>query len=129
MGDSPASEFSVLTFRNTLSVSSLIGGVNKKNNWDQTARVFTQVYAWLTRSLGQSEGRTGIGHVRVHEQPVEGEGPKWGPVVRQICTGETARLILSQALTCTKHLSNVVPHAVLVYTTYEDGTVFRNVDT
>jgi hypothetical protein len=30
--------------------------VNKKNNWDEIARVFIQVKVWLKRSLGQSEG-------------------------------------------------------------------------
>jgi len=62
VGDSPASEFYVATFRNTV-FSIFIGRVNKKNNWDETAR-----------------------------------------------------------------FGNLAP-TILVHTTYEDGTVFRNVDT
>ena len=38
LGDSRASEFYVPTFRNILS-SILIGGVNKKNNWEETANL------------------------------------------------------------------------------------------
>jgi hypothetical protein len=57
--------------------------LNKKNNWDEIARVFIQVKVCLKRSLGQFEwGRMGRGHVQVEEQAVEGSGSKWGPVVR-----------------------------------------------
>jgi hypothetical protein len=37
LGDYLASEFYMPTFRNTLSVPLLIGGVSRKNNWDETA--------------------------------------------------------------------------------------------
>jgi hypothetical protein len=36
--------------------SILIGRVKKKKNWEEIARVFLQVKAWLKRNLGQSEG-------------------------------------------------------------------------
>ena len=65
--------------------------MNKKNNWDEIARLFILVKVWLKRSLDQSEGEgTGRGHVQVEEQAVEGNGPKWRPVVRQEYVGETA---------------------------------------
>ena len=52
--------------------------------------MFIQVKVRLKRSLGQSEGRvTGRGRVQIEEQTVEGNGPKWWPVVRQGCKGET----------------------------------------
>jgi hypothetical protein len=51
--------------------------LNKKNNWDEIARVFIQVKVYLKRSLGQSEwGRMGRGHVQVEEQAVESNSPK-----------------------------------------------------
>jgi hypothetical protein len=55
LGYSPASEFYVLTFQNTV-FSIFIGCVNKMNKWDEIAREFLQVKVWLRRSLGQSEG-------------------------------------------------------------------------
>ena len=65
--------------------------MNKKNNWDEIARVFIQIRVCLKRSLGRSEGRgTGRGRVGIQEQTVEGNGPKWRPVVRQRCKRETA---------------------------------------
>jgi hypothetical protein len=52
--------------------------VNKKNNWDETVRVFIQVKVWIIRSLGQSEGEgMGKGCVLVEKQDVKGNGPKW----------------------------------------------------
>ena len=65
--------------------SIFIGRVHKKN-WDEIARVFIQVKVLLQRNLNQSEGE-GMrwGCVRVEEQAVEGSGPKWRPVVRQVC--------------------------------------------
>ena len=42
LGHSPASAFYLQTFRYTL-FSIFIGPVNKKNNWDEIARVFIQV--------------------------------------------------------------------------------------
>jgi hypothetical protein len=69
--------------------------VNKKNNWDETARVFILAKVWLKRSLDQSEGGgMGTGHVQVEEQAVEGNGPKWRPVVRQVCKEEMAPSLL-----------------------------------
>jgi hypothetical protein len=51
--------------------SIFVGRVNKKNNWDDIARVFIQVMVWLKRSLGQSEGEaTGRVRVRIEEQVV-----------------------------------------------------------
>jgi len=60
--------------------------LNKKNKWDEIARVFIQVKVLLQINLGQSEGG-GMrwGHVRLDEQAVEGSGPKWRPVVKQVC--------------------------------------------
>ena len=69
--------------------SNIIGRVNKKNNWDEIARVFVQVKVRFKRSLDQSEGVTGRERVRVDEQAVEGKGYQWRPVVRQGCMGET----------------------------------------
>jgi hypothetical protein len=75
LGDSPASEFSVLTFWNTLF--DLKRSFNKKNNCDKIARVFIEVKVWLKRSLGQSEALgKGRGHVQVEEQAVKSKGPK-----------------------------------------------------
>ena len=66
--------------------SFFIGRVNKKNNWDEIARVFIKVKVLLQRNLGQSEGGgMGWGRVQVEKQAVEGNGPKWRPVVRQVC--------------------------------------------
>jgi len=48
-GDSPATEFSVPKFRNTVC-SIFIGCLNKKNNWDDIARVFIQVKFGSTKS-------------------------------------------------------------------------------
>jgi hypothetical protein len=61
------------------SVCSIFkGNVKKKNNWDETARVFTQVKVWIKRSLGHSEGEgMGRGCVLVEKQDVEGNSPKW----------------------------------------------------
>jgi len=42
LGDSPASEFYVPTFRNTVN-SIFIGGVSRKNNRDEIVRLFIQV--------------------------------------------------------------------------------------
>ena len=54
LGDSLASEFYVPTFWNTLS--HLHGScVNKKNNWDESERVFIQVKVRLKKVLSQSE--------------------------------------------------------------------------
>jgi len=71
-------------------VPSQIGRVKKKKNWDEIARVFLQVKVWLKRNLGQSGGGTGRGRVRIEEQAVKGNGPKWRPLVRQGRKGETA---------------------------------------
>jgi hypothetical protein len=77
-------------FQNTLSVPSS-GCANKKNDWDETARVFIQIKIWFKRSRGQSFGRKDRqGHVQVEELAVEGNGPKWMPVVRQVCNGQMA---------------------------------------
>jgi hypothetical protein len=40
LGDSLALELYGLTFWNTLVCSLFIGGVSRKNNWDEIARVF-----------------------------------------------------------------------------------------
>ena len=82
--------------------------MKNKINWDETATVFTQVQVWLTSSMGQSEGGgngTGTGSVRVEEQAAEGDGPMWGSVVRQICTAQTAKLLVGQAFTCINTLA------------------------
>jgi hypothetical protein len=54
-------------------------------NWDEIARV----KVWVKISLGQMEGRgTGREDVRVEEQAIEDNGPKWKPVERRGCKGE-----------------------------------------
>jgi len=59
LGDSPASDFYVPMFR---ILSLFFHLLNKKNNWDEIARVFIQVKIYLKRSLGQLEwGRMGRG--------------------------------------------------------------------
>jgi hypothetical protein len=64
--------------------------VNKKNKWDEVAKVFIQVKVWLKRSLGHSEGGlAGRRRVRVQEQASEGKGPQWRPVVREGCKDVT----------------------------------------
>ena len=60
-----------------------------ENNRDEIVRVNIEVKAWLKRSLDSSEEETGTGRVRVEEQSVEGNVPKWRPVVKQIRKGET----------------------------------------
>ena len=71
--------------------SILIGLVKKKKNWDEIARVFLQVKVWLKRNLGQSEGGvTRRGRVRIEEQAVKGNGPKWRSLIRQGCKGKKA---------------------------------------
>jgi hypothetical protein len=52
--------------------------------------IFTEVKVWLKRSLSHSEGGKGTGRVRVEEQAVKGNGPKWRPLVGQVRKGETA---------------------------------------
>jgi len=37
-----------------------MGQVNKKNNWDEIAKVFIQVKFWLKRNLGQLKGGEGV---------------------------------------------------------------------
>ena len=54
-GDSPASEFYMPTFRNSVC-SIFIGGVSRKNNQDEFVEVFIQVKVWLKNSLTQSNG-------------------------------------------------------------------------
>jgi hypothetical protein len=52
--------------------------VKKKSNWDEIARVLTQVKVWIKRNLGQLEGEgMGRGCVLVEKQDVEGNSPKW----------------------------------------------------
>ena len=64
--------------------------MKKKKYWDETARVFLHVKVWLKRNLGQSEGGKGRGRVRIEEEAVKGNGPRWRPLVRQGCSGEMA---------------------------------------
>ena len=89
LGDNPASDFFVPTFQNTLFQLHR-SFKNKTNKWDEIARVFIQLKVWLNRSFSQLQVRgMGRGHVRVEDQAVEGNSPKWRPVVRQGCEGET----------------------------------------
>jgi hypothetical protein len=55
LGDSPASEFYMPTFRNSVC-SSFIGDVSRKNNRDDIVGVFIREKVWLKNSLSQSEG-------------------------------------------------------------------------
>ena len=55
LGDSPTSELNVPMFRKTVRSIS-IGGVCRKNDWDEIARVFIQVQDWLNiASVNQKE--------------------------------------------------------------------------
>jgi len=71
------SEFYLKTFGTLCSI--FIGGVSRKKNQDETARVFIQVKSWLKNSLSQLEGvgvGGGGGHVRVEVvQAVEDSNP------------------------------------------------------
>ena len=59
--------------------SIFTGGVSRKNNQDEIARVFIQVKVRLKNSLSQSErGGMGRRRVRVEEQAVEGKDPPSG---------------------------------------------------
>jgi hypothetical protein len=55
LGDSPASEFYVPTFRNTL-FHLHVDGESRKNNQDEIVGVFIWEKVWLENSLSQSEG-------------------------------------------------------------------------
>jgi hypothetical protein len=59
LGDSLASEFYVPTFWNTLSHLHR-SRVNKKNNWDETERVFIQVKVWLKAWANQIPTHTNL---------------------------------------------------------------------
>ena len=50
LGDSLASEFYVPVF----VCSIFIGGLSRKNNWDEIVGVFIQEKVWLKNSLSQS---------------------------------------------------------------------------
>jgi len=54
LGDSPASEFYVLKFWNTVC-SIFISGVSRKNNWDEIVGLFIQEKIWLKNILSQPE--------------------------------------------------------------------------
>jgi len=60
--------------------SIFIGGVSRKNNWDEIIGVFTREKVWFEKSLSQSRGgATGMGHVQVEKQAVEGKDPRCMP--------------------------------------------------
>ena len=75
MGDSPAWILYADILEHSIC-SIFTGRANKKNNWDETARVFIQVKVWLKRNLGQLEGG-GMerGHIQVEEKAVDSNGP------------------------------------------------------
>ena len=78
-GDTPASEFYIPTFRNTLFYSNFIRGVSKKNNGDEIFGVFIRERVWLENNLSQSEvgGRKWQGPSR--ESGFAGQGtPSFG---------------------------------------------------
>jgi len=57
-----------------------MGGVSKKDKGDEIIRVFTREKVRFKRSLRQSGGgATGMGHVRVEKQAMEGKDPKCMP--------------------------------------------------
>jgi hypothetical protein len=90
--------------------------VNKKNNWEEIARVFILVKVWLKRSLDQSEGEgMGRGHVQVEEQAVEGKSPVHPP-------SDWPRLLLSQTFTCINTLAISTPLFFFAHKTYDDET-------
>jgi hypothetical protein len=65
--------------------------VNKKNNWEEIAGyLYWQRFGSKEVWTSQKEKEWERWHVLVEEQAVEGSVPKWRPVVRQVCNGETA---------------------------------------
>jgi hypothetical protein len=57
----------------------------RKNQGDEIVGVFIREKVWLDNSLSQPEGqRTGMGRVQVEKQTVEGQDPKWRPVVSMV---------------------------------------------
>jgi hypothetical protein len=54
-GDFPGSEFYLPTIRNTLF--RLIGGVSRKNKWDEIVGVFIREKVWLENSVRRSESQ------------------------------------------------------------------------
>ena len=76
LGDSPASEFYMPTFWNTVC-STVISRVSRKNNWDETVGVFIWEKVWLQNNLSQLEqGGMERGHVKIGKQAMEGKDPK-----------------------------------------------------
>jgi hypothetical protein len=94
LGDSPVTEFYVLTFRNTLSVPS------SEVVWTRiTGMRLLRYLQWQRFGLKEvwtnwEEEEQGGKHVQVEEQAVEGNSPNWRPVVRQVRKGETAPPLL-----------------------------------
>jgi hypothetical protein len=60
----------------------LIGGVSR----DETARLFVEVKVWLKNSLSQSAGKGRGRECPKRGKDVEGNDPKWIPVVRETST-------------------------------------------
>jgi len=57
--------------------SIFIGGVSRKNNWDDIVGVFIWENLWLENNLSQTGvGATGKGSVRVEKHAVEGKNPQ-----------------------------------------------------
>jgi len=72
LGDSPASEFYMPTFWNSVC-SVFIGSVSRKNNRVEIVWLFIWETFWHESSLSQSEGGW---QVRVEKQAVEGNNPQ-----------------------------------------------------
>jgi hypothetical protein len=62
-----------------------MGFLNKRNNKEEMVGVFIKVKIWLSRSVSKiGRRREGRGRDRVQEQVVEGDSPKWRPVVKRM---------------------------------------------
>jgi hypothetical protein len=73
--DSPASEFYMPTFWNTVC-SIFIGRMHKNNNWDKIRWISIQVKVWLKRSLGHSGGGMGRRCVPEYRTGCGGQWPQ-----------------------------------------------------
>ena len=92
--------------------------LSEKDNRDEVAGVFIQVKVWLKNILSQSEGGvTGRERFLVEEQAVESKDPKWRPLDRQRCKGETAQCRSEEG-----EQWDLVLVILPAYTTNEDGT-------
>ena len=120
--------------------SIFIGLVNKKNDWDENARVFIRIKVWLKSNLGLSEGkgwgsfsltylsyyRSPLGAIALHSLSLySGMPPPYPSSFKLIQTSFEPNHCLY------KYRSNLVPVILLVHMIYEERTdsVFWNIGT